>query len=91
MLEFLAVASLGLTLSLFLGLGAMGVIIAIKKYRPAWPAALIGMVAAAASIDGASRRARSDGDRLATNGPASRDACKILFFMFLFQTYRKSQ
>ncbi len=33
-------------LSLGLGLGAMGIIILVKRYRPTWPAALIGMVAA---------------------------------------------
>jgi SulP family sulfate permease len=35
-------------LSLGLGLGAMAVIIVVKKLRPTWPAALIGMVAASA-------------------------------------------
>jgi SulP family sulfate permease len=33
-------------LSLGLGLGTMGIIILVKRYRPTWPAALISMVAA---------------------------------------------
>jgi SulP family sulfate permease len=34
-------------LSLGIGLGTMGIVFAVKKYRPTWPAALIGMFAAA--------------------------------------------
>ena len=34
-------------LSLGIGLGTMGIVFAVKKYRPKWPAALIGMIAAA--------------------------------------------
>ena len=34
-------------LSMGIGLGTMGIIFAVKKYRPKWPAALIGMIAAA--------------------------------------------
>ena len=36
--------------SLLLGLGAGAVIVAIKRLRPGWPAALIGMAAAAAAV-----------------------------------------